>query len=98
MPSSLIFKAYVATDLSHLKGIHPARVSQQIEGQMSHFQKEQLQQALGLDSPWHSTAGSPQNSSWHSRQVRPPKPGMQWHCPVNCQNTTTTGDVTTSAA
>ena len=34
-------------------------------------------------SPRHSTLGSPQKSSWHSLQVRPPKPGMQWHCPVN---------------
>lgn len=39
-----------------------------------------------MDSPKHSTLGSPQKSSWHSRQVRPPKPGMQWHCPVNCQS------------
>lgn len=39
-------------------------------------------------SPRHSTLGSPQKSSWHSLQVRPPKPGMHWHCPVNCgQNT-----------
>lgn len=45
-----------------------------------------MEQASGLDSPKHSTLGSPQKSSWHSRQVRPPKPGMQWHCPVNCQS------------
>lgn len=50
-----------------------------------HFQKQQVEPALELDSPWHSTSGSPQKSSWHSRQVRPPKPGMHWHCPVNCQ-------------
>lgn len=35
-------------------------------------------------SPRHSTSGLPQKSSWHSLQVRPPKPGMHWHCPVNC--------------
>lgn len=35
-------------------------------------------------SPRHSTSGSPQKSSWHSLQVRPPNPGMHWHCPVNC--------------
>lgn len=36
----------------------------------------------------HSTSGSPQKSSWHSPQVRPPKPGMHWHCPVNCSQNT----------
>lgn len=59
-----------------------------------------MHQAPGLDSPKHSTAGSPQKSSWHSRQVRPPKPGMQWHCPVNCQSqkTNPSGGVSPSAA
>lgn len=62
-----------------------------------HFQKEQVP---GLDSPKHSTPGSPQKSSWHSRQVRPPKPGMQWHCPVNCQSqkANPSGGVSPSAA
>lgn len=35
-------------------------------------------------SPWQSTPGSPQKNSWHSLHVRPPNPGMHWHCPVNC--------------
>lgn len=51
-----------------------------------------MEQALGLDSPRHSTLGSPQKSSWHSRQVRPPNPGMHWHCPVNCQQKKTQPD------
>lgn len=33
--------------------------------------------------PRHCNPGSPQWSSWHSEQVRPPKPARQWHCPVN---------------
>lgn len=42
-------------------------------------------------SPRHSTLGSPQKSSWHSLQVRPPNPGMHWHCPVNCGQKTDLG-------
>lgn len=29
--------------------------------------------------PRHCNPGSPQWSSWHSEQVRPPKPARQWH-------------------
>lgn len=36
-------------------------------------------------SPRHCSRGSPQCCSWQSAQVRPPKPGRQEHCPVNCK-------------
>lgn len=39
--------------------------------------------------PWHSTSGSPQNSSLHSLHVLPPKPGWQEHWPLICGPTRT---------
>lgn len=33
--------------------------------------------------PWHCTRGSPQCSCSHSVHCLPPKPGRQWHWPVN---------------
>lgn len=35
--------------------------------------------------PWHCTRGSPQWSCSHSVHCLPPKPGRQWHWPVNCR-------------
>lgn len=93
MPSSLTSKAHGGTGREHRRGCSrwgcPSALGD--DGKPGHqppghFQKEPVEQAPGLDSPRHSTPGSPQKSSWHSRQVRPPKPGMHWHCPVNCQN------------
>ena len=51
----------------------------------------QRQPRMPAASPRHSTLGSPQKSSWHSLQVRPPNPGMHWHCPVNCGQKTHLG-------
>lgn len=35
--------------------------------------------------PWHCTRGSPQWNCSHSVHCLPPKPGLQWHWPVNCR-------------
>lgn len=42
----------------------------------------------GRRVPRHSTCGSPQQNCSHWVQFFPPKPGRQWHWPVNCTRRT----------